>query len=891
VKKWYFYGQFRESEEITPQIIEEIIAEGEKKRESIRSLPIPRILNVLDRTGKILADENHPIHNEILSQMPGVINFSEEMVKAGLELLGDILSYDSLKRRIEADMGDAGYLDYFTYNPHFKGSMKAIPRGVTAHVSAGNVFVGAVDTLVQGIVSKNVNILKMSSVDPVFPNLFAEAILEADDEGTIAQSFAIVPFRGGDKNIENIVKQKCNTVVVYGGETAVRAYIDGKGIHTKLVEFGPKYSCMIMDGELLDAGNIETVAENAAKDFSMWEQSACSSPHTIFIKGREKAEEFSRIMAQKLEYYAEIIPPGNIELNEGIEITKQRELAKVWQALDNARMYLPENHSNDWTLIYEKEPKFRVSCHHRTGFICPVESFGEAIDILRPYGEYIQSIGTLAEYNDMIDISNKLTAAGADRITEIGGMSARKHGTPHDGTRGLAELIRWVSVGSDAEFHDEFDYLADDIRDRTTLEKINHIIDHAKRYSEYYSDKLPEKHLTSLEQLHDIPVLPSNVFRDHLPPYGSGILTGDTVNTYAFGSGGTSGKPKFVYRTVDETLRNARALGKGLALSVAKPGDIIANLLYAGNFWASFVSYNQALERTGCMILPIAGNVADLETIVNYLRVFNANGVLTIPSVVLALAQHFEQKNIRDIKIEKVITGGEHLFPQAKRYISKQLGTRKFASVGYTSNDTGAIGFQCERCEGGVHHIHEDMHYVEILDPETNKPVPDGETGKIVVTNLDRTLMPMIRYDIGDMGRIFTEKCECGRQVRLMELLQRSDDVLIIGGANIAADSIAKIISMVNGLSYNFRIIAEEEKMLDKLIVDVETTEKISAEDKQLKADQLYTYLIKEKVELRTFLDKESIARPQINVLDPGDLPRNPRTGKIKQVIDNRISG
>ncbi|MFW5701858.1 MAG: aldehyde dehydrogenase family protein, partial [Bacteroidota bacterium] len=412
MKRWYYFGEFRESEEITPQIIDEIVAEAEMRKGAIAKLPLSRILNVLDRTGKILADPNHRIHKEIVGNMPGVIRFSPEMVKAGIELLSDILNYENLRRRMNVDLGDAEYIDYFKYNSEFRGSVKAVPRGVTAHVSAGNVFVGAVDTLVQGLISKNVNILKMSSVDPVFPNLFAEAVMEADAEGTVAGSFAVVPFHGGDKEIEDIIKKKCSTVVVYGGETAVRAYIEGRGIHTKLVEFGPKYSCMIMDGELLDAEAIETVAENAARDFTMWEQSACSSPHTIFIKGREKAEEFARILASKLEYYAEIIPPGDIELNEGIEITKQRELAKVWQALGDAKQYLPEDGSNKWTLIYEKEPKFRVSCHHRTGFICPVESFDEAIEILTPYGQYIQSIGVLANYGELIYISNNLTQAG-----------------------------------------------------------------------------------------------------------------------------------------------------------------------------------------------------------------------------------------------------------------------------------------------------------------------------------------------------------------------------------------------------------------------------------------------------------------------------------------------
>ena len=80
--------------------------------------------------------------------------------------------------------------------------------------------------------------------------------------------------------------------------------------------------------------------------------------------------------------------------------------------------------------------------------------------------------------------------------------------------------------------------------------------------------------------------------------------------------------------------------------------------------------------------------------------------------------------------------------------------------------------------------MHEDLHYVEILN-ENDEPCKPGEIGRIVVTNLHRKLMPTIRYEVGDLGRWVDIECECGRKTRVLELLGRSDDVLIIGGGNI----------------------------------------------------------------------------------------------------------
>jgi len=223
--------------------------------------------------------------------------------------------------------------------------------------------------------------------------------------------------------------------------------------------------------------------------------------------------------------------------------------------------------------------------------------------------------------------------------------------------------------------------------------------------------------------------------KKHLPPAGEGLLTGDINQSgYIFSSGGTTGAPKSVYRTTEEQHFNTVRLGKGLALSVFDEDDIVANLLFAGNLWASFVSFNQSLEHTGCTILPIAGN-HPMEDIVHNLVTFRANAIITIPSVLLSVAEYVEQHHI-ELVIEKVATGGEHLFKEAKDYLTKVLGVKKFASTGYTTNDTGAIGYQCEHLSGALHHVHEDLHYVEILDIDTNEPIEVGKIGRIVMMAL-----------------------------------------------------------------------------------------------------------------------------------------------------------
>lgn len=887
--RWYKFGEFVETEIITPEIISEIVEIAKTKREEIAKVPIIKIASVLDKVSKKLNDENNPIRQKSLEIMPRLIHFSREMVEAGLKVVCDNIKFENIIKRLQIDLDDIGYIDDFTYNKKFQGYIKAVPQGIVSHISAGNVFVGAIDTLVQGIITKNVNILKMSSFDPIFPVLFSELLIECDPEGIVYPYFALVPFRGGVKEVETIIKNESDLLIVYGGKEAVDAYRNDRGLFTKGVEYGPKYSCMYIEADELAKHNADDIAELAAKDFTMWEQSACSSPHTIFIKGKENAVTFADKLKRAFEKYRNYYPFPEINADEKMEITRTRELARVEQALGNSELLIPAIDDQSWTIIIEYNPVFKISCQHRTAFIIAVDNFEQICDALKEYGKYIQSVGILADNSKLFEYSSRLTQLGADRITEIGKMSSRKHGTPHDGTRGLAEFVKWVSVGHDMKFITPFEYRNDEERDAVTLIKLNHLLDYARLHSPFYKETLPAKNPNSIIELAKLPILSQEVFKSKLPPYGEGILTSELGDSISFSSGGTSGKPKSVYRTMEETRRNASRMAKGLSTKLFERGDVVANLFFSGNMWASFISMNMALEEIGCHILPIGGHVG-IDNIMNLLKVFKVDGIVSIPSILISIAEYVEKNKLTGFKIRKIGYGGEHLAPAAEEYLRKILKTEIICSATYAINDTGVVGYQCEECTGSVHHIFEDLHIVEIVDPETFELVPEGSTGNIILTNIDRMLMPVIRYDVGDRGRIVPGKCKCGRKTRLLELLGRSDEVLIIGADNISVDAISHCVSRVTGLSQKFIMYGKYKGHLDLIEVHIECNEELTDKERKDSGEKLVEVILNEKPVLNANYVGGSVARPEVIVLSPGELPVNPRTGKIKRVIEERYA-
>ncbi len=888
--KWYNFGEFTESDEISPLLMQELMRSAKAKTSALRQTPVMKLATVLDRVGERLADAADPVRNEIMAIMPRLISFSPEMVTAGLAAICEILRYDSLLTRLAVDLDDPRYMDEFTWHDRFRGFVRAMPQGVVAHVSAGNVFVSAVDTLVQGIMTKNVNILKMSSFDPIFPLLFARLLKECDPEGVIYPYLAMVPFKGGDREVERIIKEESDLVIVYGGKEVVEIYRQGRSLHTKEVEYGPKYSLVILDREALASSDSEQVADRVARDFTMWEQAACSSPHSVFIHGEEEARRFAGSLKKAFERLAMEFPFPEINIDEKTEITRTRELARVEAALGNAELLIPGVSDQSWTIILEKNPRFTVSCQHRTAYIITVKSDQEIFDALAEYGKFIQSVGILADSSRLFALSNRLVALGTDRITEIGHMHRRKHGTPHDGTRGLAELVRWVSIGHELNFNEPFDFAPDHIRNEVTLARLNHVLQVARQRSPFYRERIAELPLQDLSGLSAIAILEPDLFRSHLPPYGEGLLTAPLGNSISFSSGGTTGKPKFVYRTMEETRRNARGIAKGLALGLFSAGDVVANLFFAGNMWASFISINMALEQIGAHILPIGGHIP-MENIISFLKSFKVDGVVSIPSVLVGIAQYVEKNGITDLSIRKIGYGGEHMPAATRDYVSAILKTELIRSASYAINDTGVAGYQCPACTGSIHHLNEELHILEIVDPETHQPLPPGETGNIILTNVDRTLMPVIRYNVGDRGRIIDGDCPCGRKTLRFELLGRADEVVVIGADNVSIDAIATCAAQHDRLSQNFTIIGKAENGLDLLEIHVESMEPMSEAEQAIFANKLVETILREKPVIAANYASGAVARPVVKILAPGELPRNPRTGKIKRVIEERHAG
>lgn len=844
--------------------VDGLLVLARERSAAIATVPVRKIIEVLDRVAAVWAGENHPLRRAAQQALPDLIGFSPEMVAKGLDVVSALCRRHTTEARISGEIGELALLDTWVTRTDLGYDLRAVPRGVVLHLAAGNVFVGAVDSLLAGILTKNANILKMSHVDQVFPRLFMQSLRECDPDGLVWPNQAIVSWKGGDDDVETPLLSADLTIVFWGGRDALASVRKRIGSGTKLIENGPRYSFAVTDAESLEKGLSDEAVRGLALDLCAWDQQACSSPHLVYVIGESPKPvlELMKRLGGELKPLSKELPIGLIGFDEKVEIRKVRELALMAEVKGEAKLLCPDEF--DWTLVYEKDSAFKISCLNRTLFFKLVPSIDLLLAEIRPIGGYLQTVGLAVAPACRAVLENALLTVGAKRLTEFGGMSKGREGAPHEGSFLLSQLVDWV----DRERHDDAQHL------------IRHLLDALKR-SEYYAPLVAAAEKTSRipsEQLVALPFLDRDTFYRNSPPLSTAVLTGPMTDAYVYASGGTTGEPKFALYSNEEYRTVTDLLGFIYSTAGLEPDDVVGNLFLAGNLWTSFNVAGRALENIGCLNMPIGG-ATGFDMMIKFLQAFGANAVVGLPSVIIKFAEEIERSG-SNLRIRKILYGGEHLRPPTIEFLRRTLGCELIRSAGYACVDTGPIGYQCIHLGGSLHHVLEGYQYVEIIDPQTGVIQKAGEPGEIVATSLTRHLMPVVRYRTGDLGRwVDMDECACGFSGRSFELLGRCDDQLVIGGINLLPADVAQGLSRM-AVSQNFQIVARLRNERDLLLLRLEA-------ERRLPETEVVEALKQGSYKLAKAL-KDGWLNIEIEWLPPGGLPRSPRTGKIKTVIDER---
>lgn len=428
----------------------------------------------------------------------------------------------------------------------------------------------------------------------------------------------------------------------------------------------------------------------------------------------------------------------------------------------------------------------------------------------------------------------------------------------------------------DREYLHNEEMLSRDELEALQLNRLRETIAQAKK-GIFYWDRLSDIEPEDIKTLDDIKKLPFTT-KDHLREnYPVGLLTEPVAKMVRLHvSSGTTGTPTAVLYTKKDLDTWADLMARCMYMVGIRPWDIFQNLSGYGLFTGG-LGIHYGAERLGCLTIPSGAGNSKRQ--IKLMKDFKVTAIHIIPSYALHLATVFDEVGVdpKSLHLKIALIGAEPHTEEVRKRIEDIYNVKAYNSYGLSEMNGPGVAFECKEQNGM--HIWEDAYFVEVINPETLEPVPEGEFGELVLTTLTREGMPLIRYRTRDITRIIPGECSCKRvHKRIDRIKGRSDDMFILKGVNIYPMQVEKVLMSIPEVGQNYLIVLEREGYIDQMRVKVEIKDEFFVEDmRALKA-------LQEKIARR--LREEILITPKVELVEHKSLPRS--EGKAIRVIDKR---
>ena len=403
--------------------VQNIIDNVNKQRQWIHSVNIDDLLEFFEKLGRYWAEK-----------------YSKDIGINSKHLIS-FLSKESLGKKLDIALrGNRNVLEKFIDLSDPELIFHAQPRGIVIHWIAGNVDILGIFSIVQAIITKNVSIIKA----PAKYQLLLKLILSIKEIKTekilgseLIKCIEIIYVDRDDHKNQQLLSKNADVRIAWGGEEAVNAITNlPKSPFTEDIIYGPKYSYVIVDEKSI-IQNSEKIAQRVAMDVSMFDQYACSSPHTIFVESNNKEiiNNFAKKIAKSLEDINEILMPKK-------EITPEKSL----EIIDVRTEYgikgnVISSKGTEWTVICSNEKEFAKPTFSR---VIQVRKLDKEFLLKENSSRKIQTIAVVMEQEKRYEIIDKLTLLAGDRCPNVGNMSL--FDSPWDGMFGMDKMIRWITT-------------------------------------------------------------------------------------------------------------------------------------------------------------------------------------------------------------------------------------------------------------------------------------------------------------------------------------------------------------------------------------------------------------------------------------------------------------
>jgi hypothetical protein len=312
------------------------------------------------------------------------------------------------------------------------------------HIMAGNLPNPALLSIVLGLLAHSAQFVKCASGTSLLPRLFAHSLYEPEPK--LAACLEIAEWRGGNADLESALFDQADCVTATGSDESLAAIRQRLPAKIRFLGYGHRLSFAYVTSGVLSGLNARKIVARAAEDVVAWNQLGCLSPHVIYVEhgGGLSAEQFAEKLGEELAQREESQPRGELAVEAAAGIASRRSFYELRAAhSDHTRCWCSKS-STAWTVIYEADPRFQVSCLNRFIYVKGVTHLTDLLQNADSIRGSVSTVGLAAPEDKVQGLATELARWGVTRVCPLGQMQNPPLTWRHDGRPSLGDLVTWT---------------------------------------------------------------------------------------------------------------------------------------------------------------------------------------------------------------------------------------------------------------------------------------------------------------------------------------------------------------------------------------------------------------------------------------------------------------
>ncbi|MBG89502.1 MAG: hypothetical protein CMO80_21765 [Verrucomicrobiales bacterium] len=445
----YFLADLGPEAEFTESMITEACLALRRNRERYLAVrDTGAVIRILSQTAENWLEDDYPYRELALEKGPEETGFSRATLKAGLDHFFNQLTGENLEDLLLQELGHFKRMDSpasARYEGTAQRASATTGSDMLLHIAAGNIPLPAMMSIVLGLLTRSSQFVKCASGSSYLPRLFAHSLYETDSK--IGACIELAEWKGGNEALEKVLFHYAESVTATGSDETLEAIEKRLPRGTRFVGHGHRVSFGYVTKEAMGGYRAKRMVRDAADDVVAWNQLGCLSPHVFYVEddSRDFAYQFAEMLAGELAKREKEEPRGEVPQEVAEQIASRRSMYEVRAAhLPDATRHWYSEGSTAWSVIYETDTLFQLSCMHRFIYVKSTPNLEETLKGAETVRDNISTVGLGAGEDEKEEIVMHLARWGVSRVCALGQMQKPPLTWRHDGRPLLSDLVRWT---------------------------------------------------------------------------------------------------------------------------------------------------------------------------------------------------------------------------------------------------------------------------------------------------------------------------------------------------------------------------------------------------------------------------------------------------------------